>query len=310
MAGVGVLGFSGTLPATRMAAPYLGAVEVGLGRAMVACVCGVLLLTFKRSPLPRGSQWPRLFVVTTGVVIGFPWLSAWALQFTSAGRAAVIVALAPLFTALLGSLRERQKPRLSFWLSSVLGSTCVVVYLVSTANAQLASDATVIQAQLGELTFLPELALVTATLFAACGYTEGARLTKELGGLEVISWALLLALPFVLPALWVQAPVSQDIPLSAWCGFAYVSLVSMFGAFYFWYTGLAKAGVVRASQLQLLQPLLSVAWASLLLGEQTTFGLLAAAAGVIASVAWGVRAGRRTTVKSISPLQLENEPAE
>lgn len=290
IAGIGVLGFSGTLPATRLAAPHLGAIEVGLGRAVIACVCGVLLLRFKRAPLPRGTQWPRLFVVSVGVVIGFPWLSAWALQFTTAGRASVIVALTPLFTAFIGALRERQRPKASFWLSSAFGSACVVGYLATAGNIFPQSAPS--HLGISQETVLPEFALVLAALFAACGYTEGARLTKELGGLEVISWALLLAMPLILPAILVQAPRSDSIPFSAWCGFAYVSLISMFAAFYFWYSGLAKAGIVRASQIQLLQPLMSVVWAFLFLGEALSSGLLIAAVGVVVSVYLGIRATR------------------
>lgn len=278
---LGVLGFSGTLPATRLAAPHLGALQVGLGRALVAASCGVMLLLLTKAPWPSWAQWRGLVVVSLGVVIGFPWLSAWALKYTTAGKAGVIIALTPLFTAVLASWRERVWPGLRFWSASLFGTACVVLYLFSSVG-----DHAVDQAVLASLplSWLPELALVLAALCAAFGYTEGARLTRQLGGLQVISWALLAAVPVIVPLLLSQDSLAVAPPLSAWLAFSYVSFVSMFFAFYFWYGGLSRAGVVRASQVQLLQPLLTVLWAALFLDEKLSLGLLLACLGVLGAI--------------------------
>lgn len=289
---LGVLGFSGTLPATRLAAPYLGAVQVGLGRAVVAALCGALLLWITRSPRPSRQQWKGLTFVALGVVLGFPWLSAWALQYTSATRAAVIIALAPFFTAVVSALREGSRPTARFWIGSLFGTSLVVLFLFSSGSATASTDFPVPVLFGRQLAWLPEGALALAALLAAVGYTEGTRLTRELGGLQVISWALLGALPVVLALLFVHGASPWSAPPSAWWGFAYVSLISMFVAFFFWYGGLAQAGITRASQVQLVQPLLSVTWAVLLLGERFSFGLIVTALGVVLAIVVAVRRPR------------------
>lgn len=286
LTGVGVLGFSGTLPATRLAVPHLGVVQVGLGRALVAALCAAVVLVGVRAALPSLQQCRRLMFVSLGVVVGFPWLSGWALARMPASRAALIVALAPLATAVLSVLRDGARPPPRFWWGSILGTLCVMAYLALSAEGQ--SDAT------ASTSLLPELALLLATLCAAVGYHEGARLTVEMGGSRVISWALLLSVPVVLPIVVSQPWPTRGVPPSAWLGFGYVSLISMYGAFFFWYNGLARAGVARASQVQLLQPLLSVAWAGIFVGEELSPWLFLTGAAVLGSM----RIAARNDLKS------------
>jgi drug/metabolite transporter (DMT)-like permease len=226
------------------------------------------------------------------VVLGFPWLSAWALQYTSATRAAVIIALTPFFTAVVSALREGTRPAARFWVGSLLGTSFVVLFLFSSGSGAASPDVPTPILFGRQVPWLPESALALAALLAAVGYTEGTRLTRELGGLQVISWALLGALPLVLALLFVHGAPPWKVPPSAWWGFAYVSLISMFVAFYFWYGGLAQAGITRASQVQLIQPLLSVTWAVLLLGEEFSFGLIVTALGVVTSIVVALRRPR------------------
>lgn len=263
---LGVTGFSFTLPATRLAVAALDPVFVGLGRAVIAaCLAAVLLLLTKQS-LPSKRQWCGLAVVAAGVIIGFPTLTAWAMKRVPASHGAVILGLLPLVTAIIGSIRTREKPSLLFWLAGCLGSATVIAYALASGGGQ----------------FHPaDFALFGAILCAALGYSEGAHLAHELGGWQVICWALIFAAPFL---IW---PVAFEILRhglhatgSAWFGFAYVSVISMFLAFFAWYRGLATGGVARISQLQLLQPFMTLGFAAIFLHEH--FGLHAVlAAGIV-----------------------------
>jgi drug/metabolite transporter (DMT)-like permease len=133
--------------------------------------------------------------------------------------------------------------------------------------------------------------LLVATALCAVGYAEGGALARELGGARTICWALLAAAPLVVPvALVAAAATGLDARPSAWLGFAYVSGVSMFLGFFAWYAGLARGGVARIGQLQLAQPLLTVVWSALVLGERMTPLLLLTGVAVAASVAATQRA--------------------
>ena len=270
LGGLGVLAFSLSLPATRASVPELGSVGVGLGRALVAAVLAGGLLAARRERLPERRHWPRLALVAGGVVVGFPLLSAMALRNMTATHGAVLVGLLPAATAVAAVFRARERPSVTFWLASAAGLAAVLAF----AAAQGAGRPTVADGL-----------VLLAVAASAVGYAEGGALSRELGGWRVLCWALVLSAPVLLPIVaWSLDARMLEASPRAWAGFAYLSGVSMFLGFFAWYRGLALGGVARVSQLQLLQPLLTLGWSALLLGEEVERGTLGAALLVVACV--------------------------
>lgn len=283
-AALGVVAFSFTFPATVAALrgfdPYL----VGIGRAAVAGFLAAGCLAAVRAPMPRVAQWRRIAVIAAGGVFGFPVLTALALDHgASSAHAAVVIGLLPASTAVFAALRAGERPAARFWLASGAGAVAVTVFALSGANGESFRLA------------LADVLLFGALVSAGLAYAEGGRLAREIPGWRVIAWALVLSLPVTVP---VSAVLLDGTPVlvtgAALLGFGYVSLVSMFLGFVAWYRGLATAGVARASQLQLAQPLLTVGWSVLFLGERVGVPTLAAALAVLACVAFTQRAGHRT----------------
>ena len=271
---VGVLAFSFTLPLTRVAVGGLSPLFIGCGRA-------ALVLGVTRQRLPRGSQWARLALVAIGVVAGFPLLTSYALTTSSASHGAVVIALLPVTTAVFAVIRGKERPPLPFWIFAVLGAVAALGF------ASLQADG------FGAPVFT-DLLFFAAVLAASLGYSEGAILSRELGAWQTISWALVLAAPVMamLAAVsWVQQP--PDATGVEWAAFGYLAAVSMFLGFFAWYRGLAIGPVTRVSQVQLVQPVLSLAWAALLLGEQLTLPLLLGGLVVILCAALAVRVRMR-----------------
>jgi len=268
---MGVLIFAGSLPATRVAVVDFGPTFLTCARATIAALLGLGLLILLRQPRPDLKQLPALLLVALGVVVGFPLLTALALQQVSSAHTIVFVGLLPLCTALFGVLRAGDRPPPLFWLFSMLGSACVVGYsLLGGIGGSVQGD----------------LLMLAAILVCGLGYAEGARLSRSLGGWQVISWALVLSLPIMLPIALLSKPASLDhASVSAWLGFAYVSLFSMLIGFVFWYRGLAQGGVAAVSQLQLLQPFFGLGLAALLLHEAVSWAMLSAALGAVVCVA-------------------------
>ncbi len=283
---MGVLGvaiFAVTLPMTRLAtgtaaAPQLSPWFVTVGRAALAGALSIVFLLATRSPVPRRHQWGPLGMAVLGNAVGYPLLLGYALRVVTASHAAVITALLPLVSAMVAAWVLHQRARLGFWACAVTGSLLVVVFSVLRAHQQG-----------GGFGFeWADLLLVGAVVAASFGYIYGAQVTPALGAERVICWVCVMALPFTLPAtlvLWPQQPVAS----SAWVGFVYVGVFSMWIGFFAWYRGLALGGALRVSQTQLLQPFLSILASIPLLGEPLDIVTLGFAAAVVATVVIGKR---------------------
>lgn len=268
----GVVIFSGSLPATRVAvaAPGFTPLFLTAARAAIAAGLGALLLAGLRSARPARGDLSSLLIVALGVVIGFPLLTALALQHMTSAHSIVFVGLLPLSTALFGVLRGGERPRPLFWVFSIAGSSAVVAFaLAHDASASLRGD----------------LLMVAAVLVCGLGYAEGGKLSRRLGGWQVICWSLLIALPSMLVLGITTAPSTwRGIGTSAWMGLAYVSVFSMLVGFVFWYRGLARGGIARVGQLQLLQPFLGLALAGLVLHEPVASTMIATGGVVVLCV--------------------------
>ena len=278
---LGVLGFSGTLPATRIAVTDFEPTVVGLGRALVAGTFAMVLLRVTRQPIPHHQYWGSLAIIVGGVIIGFPLLSAWAMQQLPASHGAIVTGILPLATAIVAALRMGEKPSVGFWIASFFGSMTIVIFALIEGN--------------GSIKFA-DIVLILAVVAAAFGYAEGGNLAKSLGGWQVICWALVFSVPIlIIPVAVVVLQKGISASPYAWLGFGYVSIISMLLSFFAWYRGLAIGGIARVSQVQLLQPFLSILLSALFLSEKITSLMICTALIVVISVA----IGRRQPVKTV-----------
>lgn len=275
---LGVAAFSFTVPFTRVAVAGLSPLFIGSGRAVVAATLASVALILTRQRLPLARQWARLAVVGGGIVVGFPLLTSFALTSVPASHGAVVIALLPAATATAAVLRGHERPRTAFWLATMAGAAAAVGFAFAQPGG------------FGQLHWA-DLMLLGAVAAAAVGYAEGGLLARELGAWQTVSWALVLAAPLMvaLAALAVAQQPPSATP-AQWASFAYLGVVSMFLGFFAWYRGLAIGPMTQVSQTQLVQPVLSIAWAALILGESLTETTLIGGAAVIACAGVAVRA--------------------
>jgi drug/metabolite transporter (DMT)-like permease len=275
---IGVLAFSFSFPATKLAVADLDPWFVAFGRAAVAAALSVAVLAAIRAPWPTATQWRRLAIVAGGVVVGFPLLTSIGLRSADSAHGAVVIAVLPAATAVAAVLRAGERPSRAFWAAAGAGLIVVVGFAAGQSGGGGLAPA--------------DGWFLGAVVVCALGYAEGGALARELGGARTICWALVLAAPLSV-GVAVVAGAGGSVAhagVDAWLGFAYVSAVSMFLGFFAWYAGLARGGVARVSQVQLAQPLLTLLWSALVLGEHIGPGTLAAAAAVLACVALAQRA--------------------
>ena len=272
---LGVLIFSGSLPATRVAVMDFSPVFLTVTRAALAGLLGLALLLAFREKRPSRDDLISLTIVALGVVVGFPLLTALALEHVTSAHSIVFIGLLPLATAIFGVLRGGERPRLAFWLFSCLGSALVAGFALSRGlSASPVGDAL----------------MLAAIVVCGLGYAEGGKLSRRLGGWQVICWALVISLPLMLVLALITFPPSlAGISMPAWVSLGYVSLFSMLIGFVFWYRGLAQGGIAAVGQLQLLQPFFGLVLAAVLLQESVSLSMVLVTLAVVLCVAGAKR---------------------
>lgn len=267
----GVTIFSGSLPATRIAVSAFDPLVLTCLRALLAGLIALVILRSLRVKIPARVHLPGLLLVMGGVVIGFPLLTALAVQKISSAHALVYMGMLPLLTALFSVLRTEERPPARFWFFSLTGSLVIAGYAIRQSGTAVNGG---------------DLMMLAAITVCGLGYAEGARLARALGSWQVTCWALVLSLPISLPsALYWHPDTLDQIGLPAWLGLGYVTLFSMLIGFFFWYAGLARGGIAAVGQLQLLQPFLGFLLAFALLDETVTPAMLLVAGAVLVCVA-------------------------
>ncbi|MEV4997236.1 DMT family transporter [Streptomyces niveus] len=276
LATAGVLAFSLTFPATVWGLESFGPWSlVAIRGVLAALIAGGFLLAL-RVPFPERRHWGAFAVVASGVVLGFPMLTTLALGTSTTAHAAVVVGLLPLSTAAFSALRTGRRPSRTFWSAAFAGAAVVLAFTLQQSGGAVSTG---------------DLYLFGALLVCAAGYTEGGRLARLMPGWHVIGWALVACLPLNLVVSAVALSF-EPVRLTAQgvTGLVWVAAGSTFFGLYVWYRGMAAIGVEKASQLQLAQPLLTLVWSVLLLGERPATAAPLAAVAVLLCIAVTQRA--------------------
>ncbi|MGW7417019.1 DMT family transporter [Streptomyces sp. NPDC054863] len=271
LAALGIVAFSLTFPATAWGLEGFGPwTLVAVRSVLAAFVAGSALLAL-RVPVPHRRHWGGLAVVGIGTVLGFPMLTTLALQTSTTAHSAVVVGLLPLTTAVFSAVRTGNRPSRAFWAAALAGAAVVIGFTVQQSGGELSAA---------------DLYLFGALLVCAAGYTEGGRLAREMPGWQVIGWALIMCLPVAGVTAAVALTVEPLHPtVHSVAGLLWVAVGSQFLGLVVWYRGMAEIGVAKASQLQLAQPLLTLVWSVLLLGEVLPVAAPVAAVAVLVCIA-------------------------
>lgn len=271
---VAVIAFSLTLPITRALTTDLSVWDIGLGRSALAATAAALILAVTRQRLPNKSQLIRLCVVASGITFGFPILTALGMETVPASHGGIVLGGLPLATALIGSFISGERPSASFWFVAILGFVIVATFVVITASSE------------GLAFYKGDIVLVGAVLFAALGYAQGGVLAKELGGWQVICWTLVVSLPLLVPlSMALVTPANfVNLDVLGWSIFVFLALVNSLIGFFLFYRGMSLAGVARVSQIQLLQPFMTLLLAVIFLGEPLTLTVALFTAAIVITV--------------------------
>ncbi len=294
---LGVVIFGGTLPATRLALQGFDPFFITAARSAIAGICALAVLAILRRKPPPRRVWGSLVASTFGVVLGFPFFMALAMQTLPAAHGGVVLGVLPIATAIVAVLITDERPGLAYWIAALTGALLVILFALRRGAGGIAAG---------------DLFLLLAVAFGAIGYGYSGRLTAIMPGWEIISWSMVISLPFTLPATWLFLPADlRSVPFEPWLGLLYVALFSQWIGFFAWNAGVSICGLSKVSQLQLLQPFVTIALAAAVNREAIDIETVLFAAAVVATVA----ISSRTRIRQASvgtrarPLSARQAPA-
>jgi drug/metabolite transporter (DMT)-like permease len=268
---IGVVIFGGTLPATRLALEGFDPFFITSARSAIAGICALALLGILRRRLPPKQAWGSLVIAALGVVLGFPLFMALAMQTLPAAHGGVVLGVMPIATAIVAVMITDERPGLAYWIAALVGAALVILFALRHGAGGIA---------------IGDLFLLLAVVFGSIGYGYSGRLTAIMPGWEIISWAMVISLPFTLPATWLFLPADLlRVPLEPWLGLLYAALFSQWISFFAWNAGVSICGLSKVSQLQLLQPFVTIALAAVVNHEVIDFETILFAGAVVATVA-------------------------
>lgn len=274
---VGVAIFGATLPVTKLALAEFTPWFITFARALLAGIAALLTLTLLRRQVPWAAS-GAILASSLMLVVGFPGFMAVAMQTVPANHGGVVLGILPLATAIMASLIAGERPSPAFWGWGIVGAGLVLAFTLRESGLRIVTG---------------DVWLFASGLCAATGYVIFGKLSRGMPGWEVICWALVASLPVTLAGsllTWNAGFLAASTTSLAALGYA--AFFSMFLGFFAWNAGLARGGISRVSQVQLLQSFVTIAVSAVLLGE----AISAETIGFAAAVAFVVWMGRRAKV--------------
>ncbi|WP_296647143.1 EamA family transporter [Rhodoluna sp.] len=279
---IAIFGFGGTFIAVTLGAESFDPITMSMGRVIPASILAIIGLKLMKQPLlPPKDAYPLILGSSLGVVIGFPLLSTLALQTVPAADAGVIGSVTPLVTGTIAVIIGHKKPKRMFWLAAALGTMAAMALAYFRGGSSFGG---------GE--FWGYMLLGAAALAASIGHISGSALVAKYSAFSVLSWAVLISIPVQLPIAlvnWSINPITEAPTASAWFGYLYASLFSILIGNFLLNQGLHTIGLVKASQLQLIQPVVTMVLSILVLHHAVSPITWIAAAVILTSVAWSQR---------------------
>lgn len=238
-------------------------------------------------PRIERQDWGRVIAVGLTSIGIYQLLFTVGLRYTTASNSSLIIATAPIWTALFGTLlgSERVGPR------QVLGialSFTGVALIVQAGSASLRLDAESLQ---GDLLSLGAAASTALSAVLAKGPLQ------RYSSLRLMTWGIIVGTLFALP-LGLGDLMGMhwgEVSLTSWLGLGYSIVFASVIGYVFWFKGIGDLGATKTMVYGNLIPVVAVLVAALTLGEKLTLGHLAGGAIILTGVTLTRLAPRPTT---------------
>jgi len=270
--------WGGTAVANKIAVAHIDPASAGILRSMLAgLIAGGLALSL-RFPFPKeAGQRGLLLVSGIASFAAWPMLLSLGLGLTSAGHAAFIMAMIPVFTGLIAACFDRAWPRVTWWggvTLAAIGTFALIFYRGGGTTAEGASVA-------------GDLIILGGASICALGYVTGGKLSPVIGTWATTFWGLGLASLVLIPTLALLAHRTDwgAVGTAGWLAIAYMTFLSSLAGYAAWFWALGHGGIARIGSWQLAQPVLTLLAAVAVLGEAITWPLVLSGLAILIGTA-------------------------
>jgi O-acetylserine/cysteine efflux transporter len=271
-AGITLAFWSGTAIANKIAVGYMDGLTAGVLRSMIAGVLALIIAKFMSLPFPSGRK-ERLMLLLSGITsfAFWPMLLSLGIARTTAGHAALIMAMIPVYTVLIMAILNRKMPSPGWWAGAVIALLATAFLIYGSGFSSEGSSVT------------GDLIVLAGCLSCAVGYVAGGKLSPKIGTAATTFWGLSLALIVLVPvfSLIVERTNWPDVLLNGWLAIGWMVFLSSLAGYALWFYALGKAGISRISSLQLMMPVVTLLAAAIILGEALTLFLSACCVAVV-----------------------------
>ena len=275
-AGFALLFWGGTAIANKIAVLYMDGLTVGVLRSMLAGIFSLFIVYAMRFPFPRTVN-ERGLLVVSGISSFAIWpvLMSLGIERTTVGHAALIMALIPVFTVFIAAVSQRRLPRLGWWIGAMIALAATLVLIISQSSSLSVFNA--------GASVKGDLLVLVGGVVCSIGYVAGGRLSPKIGTAATTFWGLSLALVFLLPifiTVW-DSSMWIDVASEAYIAIAWMTLFSSLAGYALWFYALGRGGIGRIGTLQLIMPVITLALAVAVLGEEVPPFLVAVCASIV-----------------------------
>lgn len=237
-----VVGWASAFPAIRAGLAAFGPLELGALRFAIAAVPAAIFLAIKRPALPKLNELWRFGVGGAIFVALYTAMLNIGETTVSAGAAAFIINVSPIFTAIMAMILLGERFPTLAWVGTLVSFACIGVIAMGEGNG---------------LTFnTGALLILGSALCSSVNTIVQKPLFKNHHPLTVAAWNMVLGAlclsPF-LPQSLVEAAHASSAGLGA---VIYLGIVPSFISYAAWATALSRLPAARASNfLYLVSPM-------------------------------------------------------
>jgi drug/metabolite transporter (DMT)-like permease len=266
--------WGGTFIAGRALSDNVAPFSAAFLRFVVASI-PLLHMTYRMEgrfpPIQKEKMFYLLLLGLTGV-FSYNVFFFKGLRLIHAGRASLIIANNPIFITIAAFFLFKEK----------LNTVKIVGILVSVAGAVVAISRGNIQGMLTESFGQGELFIFLAVLSWVTYSLIGKRVMQDFSAIEAVTYASVTGAILLFPAALAEGLAIDifDYSLANWFSLFYLGIFGTVLGFVWYYEGINKIGLSKASLFINFVPISAILMAYLFLDEPITISLLAGAAMV------------------------------